>query len=546
MNAESRPRKGRAAVEIALLDEGHHILVDAATRRRWMPTRLGATLTLLLIAGPLELGLVAGAMAVTGFSVEACIAVGAAAFALGLVAASDPTGWQRTARDAWWALRRGEAICIGETAGCRVFLPSELTRGLREYPVLVPCGGPLGGFAVNLTHHSLRGQVIRPDGQVVTLEQLRAEGAPDLLPVVGDVRARLTFGRFAVLIRPAQLPARPARQLLDGAALREAAFTGASLLVHIGLLILLVYSRPASDIQIRRSGNGHMLARLTHVESMRLAPEPEPVEEDEALRQTEELADEGRLAPAETTQAARVAPSLDPAPRRVAPSRAPSRVHRHPGDPLPNRVTRLSERYLPQAMIDQLAQVDLMGRGVGPRVRILGGDGGSPAPGGGAGSVFDQGLVGCTTCDRDDMGRESQPGGTRIAALEPTRLSAVALPEFTERNVRRVRVVLPAPDVSRGGLTKSEVRKYVGRQKGTVIHCYKQAVQRDPDLEGKVVVAFVISPNGSVMQARIASSTLGDLPTESCIVRRIKRWRFPQPLRGQPVRVRYPFLFRTR
>ena len=147
MNAESRPRKGRAAVEIALLDEGHPILVDAATRRRWMPTRLGATLTLLLIAGPLELGLVAGAMAVTGFSVEACIAVGAAAFALGLVAASDPTGWQRTARDAWWALRRGEAICTLDVK----------LRGLSRIVLWQV------GCSVKLARGSLAGRVVTPE-----------------------------------------------------------------------------------------------------------------------------------------------------------------------------------------------------------------------------------------------------------------------------------------------------------------------------------------------------------------------------------------------
>ena len=117
--------------------------------------------------------------------------------------------------------------------------------------------------------------------------------------------------------------------------------------------------------------------------------------------------------------------------------------------------------------------------------------------------------------------------------------------KFKEKKLRAI-VATGAVRTSGGGLTKKIIKKYINRQKGSIIHCYKKEVQKNPKLEGKVVVSFTISPSGSVMRPTIKSSTLGSSKVEGCITRRLAMWRFPAPLNAGAVRVSYPFLFRTR
>ena len=51
-----------------------------------------------------------------------------------------------------------------------------------------------------------------------------------------------------------------------------------------------------------------------------------------------------------------------------------------------------------------------------------------------------------------------------------------------------------------------------------------------------------IDRKGRVTTARIGKSTLGSTKVEGCMVRQVKRWKFPEPDGGE-VDVDYPFLF---
>jgi TonB family protein len=100
--------------------------------------------------------------------------------------------------------------------------------------------------------------------------------------------------------------------------------------------------------------------------------------------------------------------------------------------------------------------------------------------------------------------------------------------------------------VSGGALDRAIIKKHITRQKGSVVYCYKKAVQSTPDLEGEVIVRFTISPTGKVMRPGIKKSSLGSSSAESCIVSRLARWRFPAPKNGGAVAVSYPFVFRVK
>ncbi len=73
----------------------------------------------------------------------------------------------------------------------------------------------------------------------------------------------------------------------------------------------------------------------------------------------------------------------------------------------------------------------------------------------------------------------------------------------------------------------------------------ESALIRAPDIEGKLMVAFVIGGDGAVKTSSVKQSTLPDPRLDDCILRRLATWRFPQPKGGVDVAVTYPFIFKT-
>ncbi|MFM8269598.1 MAG: AgmX/PglI C-terminal domain-containing protein [Pseudomonadota bacterium] len=79
------------------------------------------------------------------------------------------------------------------------------------------------------------------------------------------------------------------------------------------------------------------------------------------------------------------------------------------------------------------------------------------------------------------------------------------------------------------GLSKDIINAVVARHRSEIRSCYESALQRNPGLRGKVVMAFNIQPNGIVSYAATKESTLGDASLENCIASKIKTWIFPKP-----------------
>jgi TonB family protein len=80
---------------------------------------------------------------------------------------------------------------------------------------------------------------------------------------------------------------------------------------------------------------------------------------------------------------------------------------------------------------------------------------------------------------------------------------------------------------------------------GQIRYCYERQLSASPDLYGKVAVKFVIGAAGEVTSQQIGSSTLKNAMVEGCILRRVARWKFPNPKGGTSVIVTYPFLFKS-
>ncbi len=94
------------------------------------------------------------------------------------------------------------------------------------------------------------------------------------------------------------------------------------------------------------------------------------------------------------------------------------------------------------------------------------------------------------------------------------------------------------------GLDRDAIAAVINRNSGQVRFCYENGLQADPNLNGRVVVAFTIGGNGAVKVANVDSTTMNSKAIEDCIVMRLKTWQFPLPQGGVDVKVTYPFVLR--
>jgi hypothetical protein len=92
------------------------------------------------------------------------------------------------------------------------------------------------------------------------------------------------------------------------------------------------------------------------------------------------------------------------------------------------------------------------------------------------------------------------------------------------------------------GLTQAQISRVVYSRMGAFRACYEGAVARDPKLKGTVTVSWSITPGGSVTGASIGSSSLSNGRVEGCVLRQVKRLRFP--VADKPTNAAFPFVFR--
>lgn len=94
-----------------------------------------------------------------------------------------------------------------------------------------------------------------------------------------------------------------------------------------------------------------------------------------------------------------------------------------------------------------------------------------------------------------------------------------------------------------GGLDMDQINAVVRRHRGQLVQCYERALQKSRSLAGRVDVNFVIGGSGKVSTAAVANTSLGARSVESCLIQKLRGWKFPQPVGSVSVRVSYPFVF---
>lgn len=104
--------------------------------------------------------------------------------------------------------------------------------------------------------------------------------------------------------------------------------------------------------------------------------------------------------------------------------------------------------------------------------------------------------------------------------------------------------VIPGRSKTKGCLTNKVVLRVLNRVQSQAKYCYEKELQRNPNLEGKVTTSFVIGPTGSVQSAKVVKSTMGNASVEQCLLRVVKRLRFPPCKGGGVADVTYPWIFK--
>jgi TonB family protein len=110
------------------------------------------------------------------------------------------------------------------------------------------------------------------------------------------------------------------------------------------------------------------------------------------------------------------------------------------------------------------------------------------------------------------------------------------------RGKGRTRIV-PGRTVIKGSLSKEAIARVIRRNLARFKYCYEKQLNANPNLSGKVSVYFTIAPTGSVAQASIRESSVGDKKVDSCVAGVMKSLKFPKPKGGGIVVVTYPFVF---
>lgn len=121
---------------------------------------------------------------------------------------------------------------------------------------------------------------------------------------------------------------------------------------------------------------------------------------------------------------------------------------------------------------------------------------------------------------------------------------AMHLARMTPRKPNDPQIIMSPPQVSEN-YDKELVRRVIRRHINEIKFCYQRELQAQPDLNGRVIVRFVISPTGQIASSAIQESTLDNRNAEQCMIQAVQRWLFPKPLGGGIVMVSYPFVLRS-
>jgi len=94
----------------------------------------------------------------------------------------------------------------------------------------------------------------------------------------------------------------------------------------------------------------------------------------------------------------------------------------------------------------------------------------------------------------------------------------------------------------KGKVSEAAVERAIKKKLSKLRYCYEKALFKNSNLAGLIKIQWVIKPNGKVPSGKIVSSELNNGKLHRCLIKEIKKIRFPKP-KGGNATVQYPFQF---
>lgn len=142
--------------------------------------------------------------------------------------------------------------------------------------------------------------------------------------------------------------------------------------------------------------------------------------------------------------------------------------------------------------------------------------------------------------------RGGAPGAGDLTAIgrEPYVPTSQWVEEGVDPNVTTFGFESGAADTPQGPeLSEHEIQQLINARQNTLMHCYADALARNPDLQGRVDMRFGIAPDGHLSVVKVTASSLRDKPTEDCLVSSAREWTFPPTNRPSLMKFETDFSF---
>lgn len=429
---------------------------------------------------------------------------------------------------------RCPAVWIGTEGGLRFVLPSELVSALGDAKRFRLVGIEDGRFVLRVPPGARL--VATRRGELVDCE-MGSDGVGRVELSVEHV-AEIVLGDFSFYVRPGPALERSVDRgpLLDWRAARWGALALAVHAFFVGSFFLVPPNASALNMDLDSSAVRYVRVQMAAIERAR--------EEQRSSAAPGGTAGQDASAPDEAANGGDSSPNIHVA---GGPGRRSGSARRS-DTPAPTRETVAAVGTV-AALARMMATVDGDGSPFG-NPDAFNGPGGpgfallaaGPGDGGFGGlRLRDAGHGTCvgTRCVEGTIAAgplstsgDVGPGGVGVGT------------ETSGRRISRVPGgIRPESASTTGGLSREQVQRTVRRHINEVRFCYSQALQRRPDLEGRVAVHFLVRSDGVVQAASIASQSgeLGDVGT--CVAESVRRWTFPAS--EGPTSVTYPFVLQS-
>ncbi|ATB45738.1 AgmX/PglI C-terminal domain-containing protein [Corallococcus macrosporus] len=362
----------------------------------------------------------------------------------------------------------------------------------------------------------------------VTGAALESDGSRRFLTLREGTAARLTQGQMSLVAYAAPKPARVFVNPLKGLPWLTLTFLGLFASALGAFLVMKPHRPEVADFQQKS---------LPPVALRLIAPEPK--KKEEAKKKLEAI-----KAQAKKPTKEKVAEKAPPKPvEKTPPPKQPERAvaAAAPQNKALKALAKLSAAG--PATNNLLAAVDKLGSGPGSKnvknsnYKLSGLIGKAPIANAGLGTF---GLGGGGKGGGATLGKEllRGKGGGGIGALGAGGVGKGKVGGTVTRATAR------SIASTQGTVDREAVARVINSHLNEVHGCYERGLLKDPGLAGKVVLEWTIGASGRVVAAKTKSSTLRNASVESCILSRLKSWKFPAP-KGGVVIITYPFLFNS-